>query len=230
LTHNCTIYASVASIPSREKSLALTVGSLVDQVDRLNVFLNNYGTVPGFLRRDKITVETNQKHGDKGAAGKFFWHDKLTGYLLTCDDDIVYPPDYVRRVVDGIDRYNRRAVVGFHGSTFVKKQYVGGTTRHHFSGSLAKDTHVHILGTGCIGLYSSTLALSCESFPYANKTDIWLGAICQDKRVPMISLAKKSSWIRGVSHKETLWNRVRKDDSLETEIVQKYWPWRTFEP
>jgi hypothetical protein len=37
------------------------------------------------------------------------------GYFLSVDDDILYPPDYVQRSVEAIDRYERAAVVAYHG-------------------------------------------------------------------------------------------------------------------
>ena len=35
-------------------------------------------------------------------------------YAFSVDDDIVYPPDYVRRMVTKIEEYRRQAIVGVH--------------------------------------------------------------------------------------------------------------------
>jgi len=33
-----------------------------------------------------------------------------------CDDDLIYPKDYAKKMVEAIERYNRKAIVSFHGT------------------------------------------------------------------------------------------------------------------
>ena len=111
------IRASLASIPARRDSLRRVVESLLPQVDRLGVYLNGYGDVPEFLADDRIDVARSEDHGDLGDAGKMFWAaEPGVDYHLACDDDILYPADYVARMVAEVDRYGRRALVGCHGA------------------------------------------------------------------------------------------------------------------
>ena len=90
------ITASLATIPSRIPQLQKTVESLLPQVDRLNIFLNNYTTVPEFLNHDKIQLG----FGDNsiGDAGKFYWASETKGFQMYCDDDIIYLGDYVAKM------------------------------------------------------------------------------------------------------------------------------------
>ena len=50
------ITAGIASIPHRAENLRQTVLSLINQVDKLNVYLHGYDSVPDFLQAPKIEV------------------------------------------------------------------------------------------------------------------------------------------------------------------------------
>ena len=67
------VTASVASFAAREDSLKQAVASILPQIDRLNVYLNDYDAIPEFLRHPKITVASSQEHGDRRDNGKFFF-------------------------------------------------------------------------------------------------------------------------------------------------------------
>lgn len=86
----------IATVKGREESLKLTVESLYDQVDRFRIALNLYDEVPDFLKSDKIIPTiTDNKLMD---GYKFLDCDKNEGYILICDDDILYPPDFVEKM------------------------------------------------------------------------------------------------------------------------------------
>ncbi|MDX6512473.1 MAG: hypothetical protein QOE36_1977, partial [Gaiellaceae bacterium] len=156
------VFASLATIPARERGLQQVVESLLPQVDALGVYLNEYDRVPPFLEREKIVVARSQDSGIRGDAGKFFWAGTTSGYQLVCDDDLAYPEDYVDRLVEGIERYGRRAVVGFHGCLLRDDvaDYHRSRTLLHFTRALAKDSAVHVLGTGVAGYHASAISVS----------------------------------------------------------------------
>lgn len=56
--------------------------------------------------------------------GKFYAVDKIdkSSYVFTVDDDIIYPKDYVRRMITKVEEYGRKAVVGVHCVTLTKEQ------------------------------------------------------------------------------------------------------------
>ena len=67
------IIMNVASIPRREKMLEATINSIINQIDILNVYLNNYDHVPHFLQNKKINIIRSQDFGDIKDNGKFFF-------------------------------------------------------------------------------------------------------------------------------------------------------------
>ena len=78
------VIAGMASIPERTGSLKKVVDSIINQVDELHIYLNNYEEIPHFLNRDKVTAYlSNYEKGDLGDIGKFYNVEKATGYFLS---------------------------------------------------------------------------------------------------------------------------------------------------
>ncbi len=192
------VFASLATIPRREHGLRHVVERLLPQVDRLGVFLNGHERVPAFLDHDEIDVARSQEHGDRGDAGKFFWAGSTSGYQLVCDDDLDYPDGYVTRLLEGIERHGRRAVVGFHGCLLHDEvtDYHRSRRTLHFTRGLASDTAVHVLGTGVAGYHASAIAVRPSDFASANMADVWLALLGQRQRVPFVCLAHDPEWLR----------------------------------
>ena len=80
----------IASLPERVECLRDTVNSLLPQVDKIIVGLNNYTKVPNFLNHPKI--EAYLLDNSLGDAAKFYKvGDYKDSYYLSCDDDLIYP-------------------------------------------------------------------------------------------------------------------------------------------
>ncbi len=193
------IRASLASIPARTRTLRHTVASLLPQVDRLGVYLNGYSEVPGFLRGRNIDVARSEEHGDRGDAGKFFWADAGDfDYHLTCDDDLVYPRGYAARLVAGVEKYHRRAVVSLHGARLRPEpvDYYGSVAeRFHCLSDVEGEHAVHVLGTGA-ACWHRSLAIDPAIFRAPNMADMWLATWAQREGVPLIVLPHERGWLR----------------------------------
>ena len=232
---------SIATIPGRESSLRQVVGSLLPQVGRINVYLNGYPEVPEYLDHPKVVVARSQEHGDAGDAGKFFWLGCEAEYYLTCDDDILYPPDYAVRTIAAIERYGRKAVIGWHGSILGDpfRDYYDTRTILSFYRACKRDVAVHILGTGAVGFHASTLALAFSDFPVPNMADVWLGVKGQQARVPFIGCAHGAGELRPIEQfedDEAIWKACvnnaggRRDTRRrQNDVVLANWPWSIHE-
>lgn len=189
---------SMATMPSRTEALKTALDSIYNQADKINIYLNNFESIPEFLEDDKININMSQDHGDIGDAGKFFCCEEVKGYHFTVDDDIIYPQDYARVLIDGIEKYKRKYLIGIHASTF-KKKFIGyRESRHQYHCKLAliKDTPVHMLGTGTLGYHTDTIKLTRSVFEYPNMADTWLCKFCQEKRIGMVALKRLKGWIK----------------------------------
>ena len=220
------VIASMASIESREKSLYETVLSIYDQVDKLYVYLNDYSKIPNFLRRDKIEVILSV-NGDLGDSGKFFPVDGLYGYIFTMDDDIIYPENYVRKMCEKIDFYQKKAFICVEGG-FVPKHkltsFYDEVYGFRFDRVLAEDASVEIPGTGTLAFHSLIGHVNMEDFKNGIMTDIWLYLFCERKNIPRIAIQRPQGWLKDTNHlpPTSLSSECSRDDTIQTDIINQF--------
>lgn len=196
------ITASLSTVAWRRPALEQMLPTILPQIDRLNVFLQDYETVPDCLRDPKISIVDGRDHPQwltLRSTAKLFWAAQglvADGYHFTVDDDIAYPSDYVRTCVAKIETYGRRAVVGFHGAIY--KPEVGHLYRDRqsfdYRKQLATDTPVHTLGTGTTSWHTS--ALRIDDLGKWDEVDWVVAKAAQRQCVPMICLARGAGYMK----------------------------------
>lgn len=226
--HNA-ISACIASYPPRREKLREVVARLLPQVDQLHVYLNEYEEIPDFLRHSRISVELGGTARNLRDNGKFHFMQKLpTGFVLTVDDDIAYPPDYVETLVRKVEFYERRAVVGLHGTIFAKpiRNYFRGRTVYHFEHEIGNDVVVNQLGTGTVAFHTDLLRPDIGEFKTTGMADVWLALACKRLGVPMVAIERPAGYLQSLGVEETtLFREFRKDDSRQTKLVRSVEPW-----
>ena len=92
---------NMATMPERIRALEEVIPTIIHQCDELNIYLNLFETVPGFLKHPKIKIYRSQDClGDLGDVGKFYKCDEWTeGYIFTVDDKLLYPKTYVKDMI-----------------------------------------------------------------------------------------------------------------------------------
>lgn len=125
----------IATMPGREEVLEQTLESLKGQADDIRVYDNSKGT----------------NYTDNG---KFFFLKDYSEpiYYFSCDDDIYYPPTYIKDMVFWIDRLN--AIVTHHGRILVREigtYYRGGHTTFRCTGIVNQVKKIDVAGTGVSG-------------------------------------------------------------------------------
>ena len=183
-----TVRIGIAAIPNREKSLQETIASLLPQADEIYVSLNGFDTIPDWSFPNKVCFVLAENVGD---LAKFsFLTDDYDGYYFTCDDDIIYPPYYVKSIVYYIQKYGGQIVAGWHGSEILSPftdYYTASSRRVRTFGSYqATERVVHVLGTGCIGFDTSHIRPAMETFKMPNMADIYFALYGQKHKIPFI--------------------------------------------
>ena len=222
------VTASIATIPSRLHTLEKTVASLLPQVDQLNVYLNGFDGIPDCVRHPNVSTATSQGYGDRGDAGKFFWTGRTRGYYFACDDDLVYPPDYVSYLKQRIDDYGKRVIVSLHGALLKEPIESYYRDRESFSclTPLPEDRFVHVVGTGVCAFHTAHVPIHPDVFSLPNMADIWLALFARANDIPLVVLQHPHSYVRYQIVPDTIYDRAMRDgDQLQTEIINRGAPW-----
>lgn len=196
------VLVGIATIPERHRSMVKVLDSLSRQADEIVLSLNGYKEIPPSIRKYTNVVPLLQRSGGNGDAEKFAAVDDWEGYVLTCDDDILYPRDYVRTLVAGIERYERKAIVGFHGGTTLGwngSAVAASHKRIQCLGELpADDPEVNVLGTGVLGWHTDRIPVWRDIFRYANMADVQMCCHARLFGIPFVALAHKRGWLKDI--------------------------------
>lgn len=216
------ITAQLASIPEREETLIQTILSLQPQVDYIRVALNGYDELPDRIRgMDGVILElTDNVMGD---ANKFLGVEMRKGYVLTCDDDLIYPPNYVEYMTNKVDQY--KCVVSFLGKEYgdrpVKSFRTGYTGLYRCLDEVKEDRQVDIGGTGAMAFHTDHIKVRFDHFQMRNMADIWMGMVAKSQNVPIMVVAHPKDYVKHVSYKNRIWKQTV-DDQAQTDVLNSF--------
>lgn len=203
---------AMASFPPRLESLDASMASILPQLDELILYLNEYEDIPAFARHPKVRVIRSQDAaGDLRDNGKFY--DLPTtddAYVFTLDDDLIYPPDYVARMIHQIEMLDRSSVVGLHGVIFPPGEFsqLSERTVFHF-GRKTPGHFVDLLGTGTTAWHSSTFKPTLEQFASKGVCDLWFASAAAAQAVPLYAVPRTDNWVREHSKfDQSLWREA----------------------
>jgi len=198
--------ASLATVEGREKQCAIVERSLRSQC-RTFVW--------------KVAVD-----GRTDDSRKFCVDWKLhnySGYILTCDDDLLYPPDYAEYMVKKSEQYGcpvslmGRVVTGASKSYYRDK---GAITKYDWRTIYGEDKKVDICGTGVFVYHTSMVSFELADFEYFNMSDI-LASI--KMRMSGVSVMRVDppvhNWIKYLDVPNTIYDKHRNDDRIQTSLV-----------
>lgn len=195
------VFACLTTLPDRTESLKQTINSLLPQVDKIYLFLHGYNPtdLPDFLENEKIEIAYDIEWGDKGDLDKFHFVKDLYGYVLVCDDDLIYPPDYTKKMVEAIERNQRKSIISAHGilihplpiANYYMDRYI-----YPCLGNVPIETEVHLGGTGVMGFHTSIgFDLNYELL-MPNMADIHIGIWAKEKGISIFTLPHEANWIQ----------------------------------
>lgn len=233
------VHASLCSIPDRLDTLRGTIRSLEHQVDAIHLYLDKYDSVPEDLQQHpKVRIRRSQdEKADHRDNGKFLPFDALKAsgdpfYFFTCDDDIVYPHDYVHTLVGALRAHDHRVVAGVHG-VIIEEQpraYFRRRFGYHFAlDGLDTPRLVNNLGTGTAAFHSDLFdAVDPGAWPRGGMVDIYFSLLCRRREVPMLCLPRHPGWLVEAEPAKTtpsLFSEFHEKEALITEALRSVKPW-----
>ncbi len=222
------VIAGVASFPARAALFAQAIASVYAQFDHIYVYLNGYEEIPLFLKRNKITVFQSRDYLDLSANGKVFSLGAVDDcYFFTIDDDIMYPHDYVQKMLACMQRYDNKVAVCVHGSVFPEKPewYYERTALYPFQSELETDRFVTLIGSGTFAFHTAVLKARFEDFLPNVMVDLRFSILAKEQGVPLVSLARPKMWLRALAQGEGLYQDFLFKRTIHTDKVIEYAPW-----
>ena len=209
----------IASIPEREKMLRETVYSLRYQADEIFVAFNNYDHIPDFLGRNEC-IQLNNLTGD---AAKFYDISLREGYILTCDDDLIYPLDYVEYMISGVYKY--KCPCTLHGKTYTIPVIAFNQILNNYQclSDVKGDGRVDIGGTGCMCWHSDYLKIKYSDFKSKNMADLWFAKICHEQNVKIMCLDHRKGYLNYQGPVTTIWDEEKAKGFIEqTKLLKTF--------
>lgn len=221
------VTAQIASIPDRERLLEKTINSLLPQVDILNIMLNNYPYIPSFCFKDKVNAACFDN--SKGDAAKFHALESVQGYIFTCDDDLVYPHNYVERMVNELKKHENKVILTCHGRIMndkpVHSSYTDRIAAFHWRDEQLKSVQLDIGGTGVMAWHSDAFFPDIDDIKIKNMADIWIAKFAKEQGVKIMLCPHKEDWIQYL-HPEriapTIWDEHYLKPEAQTKLYNSF--------
>jgi len=151
-----------------------------------------------------------------------------SGYILTFDDDLVMPDDYAAYMVEQAEKHG--CPVSLMGRIVLKesKSYYrdkSARIKHDWRTFDKKVERVHIPGTGVFCYHTDHARFDISDFPYENMADIHVGVKCNTLGIDIMRVPPpKRNWIKYLEVPDTIYDRHRNDDRIQTALVnQQSW-------
>jgi hypothetical protein len=213
------IYANIASIPSRTDCLIETVESLYNQVDEINIGLNNYTSK---VFNDKKINEVLLDNS-KGDAAKVFFLDKFSGFAFLCDDDLIYPQDYVSNTLKYMDEHE---VVTYHGRTLIDhpitSYYRSQAIKYRCLSEVVENVKVQVGGTGVMAFHTNDLKISYDRIKQKNMLDLVISAEAQRQKKDIVCLKHSEGWLKYnpkmLNRFDTIYDEHVRNDEVQTNF------------
>lgn len=186
--------AVLATIPGREEALARCLASLRPQVDELRVICHGVDEAPRFVTNfaDRVACEPDRF----GSAAKLRWAREWRGLYLGCDDDLLYPVDYVATMARWVKRWKGRALCAIGGRLFSDHgdRYPADAQRMGYP--VGGNAGAWINYPNAAGLAFDTRLQVPSFIPEKNQEEAYLAIWAQRHAVPIWLVPKRDHWVK----------------------------------
>lgn len=216
------ITAHLASLPERLDSLRQVLQSLTGQVDHIYVALNGHKEIPVF---DIPNVTYRIFDNSLGDAAKFAFFNEVEGFVLSCDDDLIYKNGYVSHM---LYKYSQHpgCILSLHGKKFNRPAtgaHRGFQESYHCFNPKVGDSYVDTGGTGVMLINTKDIKITLADFPHRNMADIWLGKLAAQQGVKIVVVEHSANLLQYITPATTIWrSHTPGDDAYQVSILNSF--------
>jgi len=212
--------ANIATRLGREEPLRRCIESLHDQLDEIRIYFNDFQPYDWLQNYPRVTAIRGK---DLGASARYTFLDpSRREYYFTCDDDLIYPPDYVERTVAALQKYG--GIVTYHARKLTgtpKRYYGGGHQVFMCLRNVDRDVEVDIPGSGVSCFVSSRFARPVGDHQYRNMDDIVNGLLAAKQGVRIMCLSHKEGWLQmsPEGQDDGIWATCHRNETHQADLA-----------
>lgn len=220
----------------REGHLIISIKSLMNQKEfgTATISCNNYTNeqyeiVKKELDDPRIIFHRTNNEKESNEKLKFVDIGK-NEYICLADDDLIYPKDYLLKLITGCDKYNSH--VSLHGTIIKKgniKSYYKDREKVYMStGKVDKDYEVDI-ASNCGSLFKRSfyddLDKWYDSCGNVSMDDLYVNLFAKRKKIKRIVLAHEKNYL---IHKHIIpsdnyvFDKYKNNDSVQTNFINNF--------
>lgn len=232
----------MATLPDRIGTLKKSLDSLIDQVDTVQIVVNGfsrwmlYESFNPFMplvewtkyRGKPLQVVEHDNSLQDGS--RFINADRKPGYCFVCDDDILYPPDFVEKMIATYDVSPDITFLAPMGKILKPRpltSYYKGWAKNYKTFEEVKElTRVDI--PGCCGIlwHTDRVKVNQTDMNVPN-SDVCIGVLAKHRGLGCYVIPHAADWLKDLMvelPKGTMdiYNRYKKNDSLQTEYINRW--------
>lgn len=228
--------ALIATLPEREATLHKALLSIRPQVDRIVVMMNGWGyeqanhfglwCCMNLGEHMVFMLDNSLKDG-----AKFYYANANEGYVVVIDDDIEYPPDFVERMIERVEFYQRKAVVSVMGKVLkprpIESYYKDIERSYRTFEAVDKDADVEVIGTcGTVYHHSTCPDLNHTFFPGAN-SDIYASRYLKERGIRGLVVAHSGDWLTNLmpelpEETYSIFGAYSENDKELTDVINQF--------
>ncbi len=241
------VTVGIGTIPGREEQLEKTLQSLLDQDGvQADAIYVHHKTKPDWSKWPKGSAVHSVRvghtwHGlsgmeDPGDQSKFIWAEQTDSYYAACDDDIIYPPDYLQVMTETVAAHGDKVMACVHGINITDDTFRQGYYRSrrvfNTAHALAADRRVHEPGAGTLVYHAGMLDLSLEHFRKHGMADCWAAVWAKEWGVDIWCVARPKGWLVVQDVPDTIFDAFERakqagdnPDWFQTQLMREASPW-----
>lgn len=189
----------MATTQSRSELIHNVINSIQGQVHQLKIY-SDY-MIPNLP--DWCVLRVGENLGDRAR-----WVFDTKGYVVTFDDDIIYPKDYSLKMLQFLNSHNNQAVVGVHGRVVINKlnSYFSDTQVIHFTSQQDSPQQVQFIGMGTCCYHTDFFCPKFSDYPTPNISDIYSSVMAKKLGLPMFLIPRENRWLKPLKTQQSIYD------------------------
>jgi len=202
------IIVGIATMNGREEQLKETFESLCPYVDGINIYHNGIEPID---YTDNSKFESIQRYNEPI-------------YFFSCDDDIIYPKDYISKTIELIEEY--KCIITYHGRILKGKglNYYKGHQAFHCKGANYVNRYIDVAGTGVTAFRTDYFnPIEIYKSKYKRMFDLVFSLEAKKQGKKILLGKHDANWIKvqNIPLENTIYGMEVKDCSIQNSLADE---------